>query len=372
MRSNFLRQFDWWMGLSVLVLVAFGFAAIYSVALSQSLGEFISLKKQAIALGIGLVLIIGLVGSNYRVLLSFSPHLYVLGILLLLAVLFFGETVRGTTGWFRLGGFSFQPVEFMKLALILVLARYFSGRQGLSLRWREIFATGGLALFPSALVLFQPDLGSAFVLIATWGVLLLFARVSKRQLLILLGIAIFLAAAGWQFGLADYQKARLTSFLDPASDPLGQGYNVAQSVIAVGSGQWFGRGLGFGSQSQLRFLPEAHTDFVLAVIAEELGFVGLALVFAAFAVLFWRLGLLASRAADGFTVFLVLGIGTTVFLQFAVNVGMNLGLMPVTGITLPFVSYGGSSLVLFLVMIGIVESASLRLSVFQERDRMVN
>ncbi|KKW36463.1 MAG: Rod shape-determining protein RodA [Candidatus Uhrbacteria bacterium GW2011_GWC2_53_7] len=208
MRSNFLRQFDWWMGLSVLVLVAFGFAAIYSVALSQSLGEFISLKKQAIALGIGLVLIIGLVGSNYRVLLSFSPHLYVLGILLLLAVLFFGETVRGTTGWFRLGGFSFQPVEFMKLALILVLARYFSGRQGLSLRWREIFATGGLALFPSALVLFQPDLGSAFVLIATWGVLLLFARVSKRQLLILLGIAIFLAAAGWR--LVRWVKATMS------------------------------------------------------------------------------------------------------------------------------------------------------------------
>lgn len=369
MKLNFLRQFDWWMGVSVLTLAAFGFAAIYSVALSQSLGEFLSVKKQAVAFLIGLLFLVGCVVTNYRVLLSFGLHIYVVGIALLLGVLTFGETIRGTTGWFQFGGFSFQPVEFMKLALILVLARLFSKRRGPELGWREIFTTGGLTLIPVVLVLLQPDLGSAFVLVATWGILLLFARISKRRLLALLGIAVILAAGLWQFGLADYQRARLVSFVNPASDPLGQGYNVAQSVIAVGSGQWFGRGLGFGSQSQLRFLPEAHTDFVLAVIAEELGFFGLALVFSAFAVLFWRLSLLASRAADGFTVFLALGIGAVVFVQFVVNVGMNLGLVPVTGITLPFVSYGGSSLIFFLVMIGISESASLRRSVFQDRDR---
>ena len=368
MRTQFLRQFDWWMGLAVLVLVAFGFAAIYSVALSQSLSEFLSVKKQAIAFLIGLVALVGFVATNYRVLLSFSPHLYVVGVLLLVGVLFFGDTIRGTTGWFRIGGFSFQPVEFMKIALVLFLSRQFSLRRGTTLSWREILVTGAIVGLPVFLVLLQPDLGSAFVLLGTWVILLLFARVTRRQFLSLLALAVVLLGGLWQFGLVDYQKARLTSFLDPASDPLGQGYNVTQSVIAVGSGQWFGRGLGFGSQSQLRFLPEAHTDFVLAVIAEELGFVGLLLVFMAFGVLFWRLAVLATRAQDGFTVFLVLGVGSALFLQFVVNAGMNLGLMPVTGITLPFVSYGGSSLIFFLVMIGIVESASLRLSVFQGHD----
>ena len=251
---------------------------------------------------------------------------------------------------------------------MLILAKFFSERRGRILTWRDIVLSGSIVAGPFILVLLQPDLGSAFLLVGLWLILLLFFGISKRQALILGASGVVMSLIGWVLVLADYQKARLLSFLNPDFDPLGQGYNVAQSVIAVGSGQFFGRGLGFGSQSQLRFLPEAHTDFVLAVIAEELGFVGLLLVFAAFVILFWRLGRLAIRVGDGFTTYLVLGVGSIIFLQFVVNVGMNLGLMPVTGITLPFVSYGGSSILFFIIMIGIVESVSLRMSVFRQGD----
>lgn len=351
-----------------MVLVAFGFAAVYSVALSQYTGEFLSVKKQAVAFFVGIVVFSILLFTNYRVLRSFSLHLYIISILLLVFVLLFGDTIRGTTGWFRIGVFSFQPVEFAKLALILALAKFFSERRNKSLTWTDIAKSGLIVLCPSALVLAQPDLGSAFLLIGLWLLLLLFFGVSKRQAITLSLVGAASLLVGWFFIFADYQKARLLSFLNPEMDPLGQGYNVLQSVIAIGSGQLFGRGLGFGSQSQLRFLPEAHTDFVLAVIAEELGFVGLLLVFTAFAIMFWRLGRLMILVKDGFTTYLILGVAVTIFLQFIVNAGMNLGLMPVTGITLPFVSYGGSSLIFFIIMIGIVESVSLRMSVFSQND----
>lgn len=364
MSTHFLRQFDWWLILAVFVLVAFGFAAIYSVALSQPVTELGSVERQAIALGIGLVLFLFFALTNYRVLSSFAPLLFALGVVLLISVLFFGTTVRGTTGWFHIAGWSFQPVEFVKLTMIFLLARYLGNRRTRWLSWKEVILSAMIAIIPAILVLAQPDMGSALVILGTWFLLLLFAGISKQQLIVLAGSGFALFLLAWQFFFAGYQKARLLSFLHPEADPLGQGYNVAQSIIAIGSGQWVGRGLGFGSQSQLRFLPEAHTDFVLAVIAEELGLIGLLLIFIAFTILFWRLFTLAKKAHDGFTMYLLLGFCATIFLQFVVNAGMNLGLMPVTGITLPFVSYGGTSLMFFLMMIGIAESSSLRASVF--------
>ncbi|MBI2484789.1 rod shape-determining protein RodA [Candidatus Uhrbacteria bacterium] len=355
------RQFDWWMVLAVVALVAIGFAAIYSVALSLPVGDLLSVKKQAIALLVGALAGLGLALTHVRWFESLSLHLYVLGVVLLVLVLFFGETIRGTTGWFVLPGFNIQPVEFAKIALILGLAHRLARRRSAVLAWRDIAHTGLLAGIPVVLVFLQPDLGSALVLVGVWGILLLCSRITSRQVLALGALFLVLGLLGWQF-LAGYQQERLLSFLHPAADPLGGGYNVTQAMIAVGSGQWFGRGLGFGSQSQLRFIPEAHTDFVAAVVAEELGFVGLTLLCAAFALLFWRLLRLASRAPDDFLRLFLLGTTAVLFIQFFVNVGMNLGLLPVTGITLPFVSYGGSSLIFFLCLIGMAQSTAAHLS----------
>lgn len=349
-------------------LILMGLAAIYSVALSQESADFIFVKKQLIAFTIGAIFFFGLAFSNYRFLRGYSVVLYAVGVVLMMAVLIFGTTVRGTTGWFSLFGFSFQPVELMKFFLVIVLARYFAERARRRLGWREILESGLITAAPTGLVLLQPDLGSALVLVGVWAALLLLAGVKKRHLLVIVTVFVTVFVLSWTFLFADYQKARVMTFMNPAEDPLGEGYNVTQAIIAVGSGEWFGRGLGFGSQSQLKFLPEAQTDFIFAVIAEELGFLGVMLILIAFVLLFYRLLRLARLVSDNFSSFLLLGIGSVFFFQFSVNIGMNLGLLPVTGIALPFVSYGGSSLLLMLVMMGVVQSVALRTSEVRPRS----
>jgi len=218
------------------------------------------------------------------------------------------------------------------------------------------FGTGAVALVAISLVLFQPDLGSAIILGLIWfGIMCL---VGARRLY-LVGLAFVVATVaifGWFFLLQDYQKNRVLTFVDPGSDPLGAGYNTNQAAIAIGSGKFFGRGLGFGSQSQLRFLPEAQTDFVFSVIGEELGFAGAATVLGLFGFLFWRLVRIIKYSDNDFAAVVVSGVAIVFFSQLIINVGANLGLLPVTGMTLPFVSYGGSSLIVNLLMIGMVQS----------------
>lgn len=355
-----LRSLDWLLLLSVFTLLALGIAAIYSVELSQAAGSFLNVKKQLIVLGIGLVIGTIIALSNYQLLRNYSLVLYVLGVFLLVAVLIFGKLIRGAQGWFVLGPISFQPVEFMKIALIIALASHFSSHVRRPLEMKGLLGSLGIVLVPVVLVLLQPDLGSASVLLGIWAFMALFARLKWRHIVALCGIGIVAGFASWFFVLADYQKARILTFLDPTYDPLGQGYNVTQAIIAIGSGGLFGSGLGFGTQSHLKFLPESQTDFIFAVIAEELGFVGVLLVLGAFSLLFFRLFRLAMQAKDDFTGYLVLGAISVFFLQLLVNVGMNLGLFPVTGIGLPFVSYGGSSLLFFLILIAVIQSVACR------------
>lgn len=351
---------DWIIMVVFLTLIAFGLAAIYSVELSYGVSDFLNLKKQLAALVMGLIVFLLIAGSNYKLLRNYSAIIYILGILLMIGVLVFGINVRGTTGWFDFGIFRFQPVEFMKVAVALALASYFSQRARRELGWREFFESGILVLLPVGLTYWQPDFGSAMLMVGMWLVVIFFAGIQKRFILILLLVFVILGLLGWNFVLADYQKARLTTFLHPELDPLGQGYNITQATIAIGSGGLFGSGLGFGSQSQLKFLPESQTDFIFAVVAEELGFFGVSLLLLAFALLFFRMYVLASKTRDDFTSFVVIAIGGLLFVQFLVNVGMNLGVMPVTGVTLPLVSYGGSSLLFTLIMLGIVQSAAIR------------
>jgi rod shape determining protein RodA len=355
-----LRSLDWLLISGAFTLVLLGLAAIYSVELSFGDSDFLNIRKQLAVAAVGWVALFAVAGSNYHLLRNYALAGYAAGVILLVGVLLFGSTVRGTTGWYAVGPVSFQPVEFMKAALAVALAAYFSRRARLDFGWREMLESGAIAGVPVGLVLLQPDLGSAVLLLGMWAILVLFAGVKKRHLFALAALFALACAVAWTFLLAPYQKDRIMTFADPTADPLGDGYNVMQALIAVGAGGWFGSGLGFGSQSQLKFLPESQTDFIFAVIAEELGFVGVTLMLGAFCVVFYRIWSLASRTRDDFAGFLLVGVGGVVFVQFFVNVGMNLGLLPVTGVALPLVSYGGSSLLSTLVMLGIVESAGAR------------
>jgi len=354
------RKMDVWLLISMGVLLFFGLVAIYSVALSQEGSDFLTVKKQALALAIGLLCFFLLSGSSYLFFRAQAFFLYLFGLMLLLGVLWFGSTIRGTTGWFDLGWFSFQPVEYMKVALAITLCAYYQQQAKRFLGWKELCVGCLLTFFPVVLALLQPDLGSALLLCGLWFVLSLFAGMRRKPFLIFCVTAVVVSLCAWTFFLADYQKARVLTFLDPSLDPLGQGYNVTQAMIGIGAGGWLGSGLGFGSQSQLKFIPESQTDFIFAVIAEELGFVGASVLLGAFALLFCRLLMIARRSRDRFGQYLVLAIGSVLFLQFLVNVGMNIGLLPVTGLGLPLVSYGGSSLVFYLGMMGLAQSVAIR------------
>ena len=342
------------------VLMLFGFAAIFSIELSRG-SENIFLQKQAIALGIGLVAFVTISAMNYHAIRHYARGFYVGGVLLLILVLLFGSTLNGSTGWFVLGGFAFQPVELMKVAVMIVLALYFSERAKRRFGWRDLCISGALVAIPVGLLMLQPDLGGAALLVGTWAVMVFFAGIRPFQVFILLGSIVLVAAIGWAFVFQSYQKDRIMTFIDPSLDPLWRGYNVTQAKIAIGSGGFWGRGLGDGSQSQLRFLPESQTDFVFAVIAEELGFVGVLLLFLAFIVLLWRMLTISRMTRDTFGAYLCIGTFSVIIVEVTVHVGANLSLMPATGVALPLVSYGGSALLLSLVFLGLVQSVAIRL-----------
>lgn len=349
------RNFDWLLITVVCLLVAMGLAAIYSVDLSRG-SELIYFKKQTLALAVGLIVLFGASAAQFNFFKTYAKWWYLLSIILLVMVLILGKNIRGTTGWFVFGNFSFQPVEFAKVGLILMLA-YISAGFGRRFDNPIFFIGSGIiAAILIGLIMLQPDLGSAFLVGLIWLGFMLLTGVKKSYLIWLVVGLILISIGAWFLFLQGYQKDRLLSFVDPGRDPLGSGYNVIQSTIAVGSGRWTGRGLGFGSQSQLRFLPETQTDFVFSVIGEELGLAGVSVMLCLFALLFWRLILITKRTNNDFISMTVSGIIILFFAQFFINVGANIGLVPVTGVTLPFVSYGGSSLVINLLLIGIVES----------------
>lgn len=351
-----VRGFDWWLMAAVFLLTIFGLLALYSLGLARPDSNFLDFKKQMVFLVIGLVVMVYAGSADYVTYRLSSRLWYVLSLVLLAGLFFFGSNVRGTRGWYVLANFSFQPVELMKVGVILILAAL-AAREARSFKtWGFFLKSVGLVLFPVVLTVLQPDLGSALLLMSIWFVVTLVAGARKRYWLILILALGALMMLAWSFFLKDYQKERFLTFVDPGRDPLGRGYNITQSVIAVGSGQILGRGVGFGSQSQLRFLPETQTDFIFAVLAEELGLFGVLLVLALFSLMFFRLLKIGFTARDDFALFAVLGMTGLFFFQFFVNVGMNIGLLPVTGITLPFMSAGGSSLIVNYFLIGIAQS----------------
>ncbi len=353
------RSFDWQLFIAVVFLVMMGLASVYSVDLSRG-AELFYFKKQLLSFGIGLGLLLLATMSQHTLWRYLAKWWYLFSLLLLIGVLIFGQTIRGTRGWFSVFGFSFQPVEMAKIGLILMIG-YIVSRFGRRFdRPLFFFGTGIVAALFIGLTMLQPDLGSALLLAAIWFGMVWAVGARRLYLAGFVGAVAVLAVAAWFLFLQPYQKDRVANFINPGRDPLGSGYNIAQSNIAIGAGQLFGRGLGFGSQSQLRFLPEAQTDFVFSVIGEELGLAGVATMLALFAVLFWRLLVIIQKSNDDFVATTATGILILFFVQLITNVGANLGLLPITGVTLPFVSYGGSSLVINLLLIGILESMMVK------------
>lgn len=348
------RNFDWYLFGAVLLLTAIGLAAVYSVDLSRGTG-LIFFKKQLLAVGLGFLLLLAGALTRSSLWRNLAKWIYFFSIILLLLVLFFGEVVNNARSWFSSFGFSFQPVELAKLGLILILA-YIISRFGRRFdRPLFFYGTGLLCFLSVVLVSLQPDLGSAILLGLIWFGLMLVVGARRLYVLTAVLLVMLVAIGGWFFLLQDYQKQRLLIFINPNLDPLGSGYNLTQSIIAVGAGQLTGRGLGFGSQSQLHFLPEAQSDFIFSVIGEELGFAGVIAMLILFAVLFWRLVVITRQANDDFVAVVASGILILFFIQFFINIGANIGLLPITGITLPFVSYGGSSLLINLLSVGILQ-----------------
>lgn len=271
----------------------------------------------------------------------------------------FGEVIRGVRSWLDFGFFVWQPVEMIKVLTIIVLAGYFS-KQGRHLRtWKPLIVSGTAVGLLTILLLAQPDLGSAAILFFIWLGLVLTLGLSKWQISLMVIGFIGIVLLAWTFVLEGYQRNRLLTFLDPNRDPLGSGYNLSQSIIAIGSGGLFGRGIGFGSQSQLKFLPETQSDFIFAVIGEELGLAGIALLLTLYGIMAWRLIMIARATRNDFGQIVVVGVLFAFLGQAIVHMGINMGLLPVTGLSLPFVSAGGSYMVAVMMMIGLAQSVAV-------------
>ena len=349
------KNIDYLLFFTIILLLALSLSVLYSLQFNTEVSNLV-FRKQVIFSIIGILLFFIFSKINYKVYFTYSKLIYVLGILSLLLVLLLGTEIKGTTGWIKLGSIGIQPVEFIKIALIIYLARFFAENGDKFKLFRYILISGIISSLYVILVMIQPDLGSALVLLGIWIIMLLFTGIQKKHFLYLLSTAIIIITFSWFFIFKTYQKARILTFFDPTSDPLGSGYNVTQSIIAVGSGQLFGRGLALGSQSSLRFLPEPGTDFIFSVIAEDLGILGVLLLLSLFTFLFHRLFTIMKKSNDNFASYFILGILAMLIIQIFINIGMNMGISPITGIPLPLVSAGGSSLIAILIGLGIVEN----------------
>jgi rod shape determining protein RodA len=357
---NKFLKLDWIMLGAVALLLIIGLLALYSISYEDASSLYAgNLARQSVSIAIGLGLMFFLAFFDYRILNSYSTKLYFLGLVLLGLVIVFGKTVNGHTGWLNFAGLSLQPVEIVKLILIIFLASFLSKKKNQLSIVVRIIVSVVLVFIPIYLIMKQPDLGSATIVVGCWGLLLFVSGLSKKNLAIMVIIGAVLATSSWFF-LKPYQKDRIVNLVRPERDPRGSGYNVLQAIVAVGSGGIAGNGLGHGSQAQLNFLPEKNTDFIFSVLAEELGFVGSLSILILYGVFFWRLKEAARMARDNFGYLIVVGVMAMVFLQVLVNVGMNIGVMPVTGVPLPLLSFGGSSIITVLASVGIVESIYMR------------
>lgn len=345
---------DWSLYLVPLLLAILGIVIIFSVTYQTNPTLMIS---QIVYIVVSLGVAIFLTFLDYRVLRGFSFFLYLILIGLLILVLIFGNRAFGASRWIDFGFFQLQPSEIGKLIILLFLARFFAEKEEFKIT--DFFLLLGIVGLPIFLILLQPDFGTAMVIFIMLLVILAFSKAPKIILAAILGALIVFAPVGWHF-LKTYQKQRIYTFINPSQDPYGSGYNVTQAKITVGSGGLWGQGIGKGTQIQLNFLPVAHTDFIFASTAEALGFVGSTVLIVLFLFLVARIITLARASKDAFGFYIAIGWGFVLLFQIFINIGMNLGIMPVTGIPLPFVSSGGSQMLTNFAAIGILQSIYLR------------
>lgn len=354
------KRFDTILLAATLLLIVLGLIVLYSSGLRSSLtSSQLDTSRQFIYVAVGFILFWIMSRVDYNVWGNYSRLLYLVMVLLLLIVEIFGATRLGATRWINLGFFQFQPSEFAKLALTVVLAKFFSKSYEQSDKLKYLFISILYLLPPLLLVLAQPDLGTALVLSAIWFAMALTSKIKKRYFVIMILALVMMLPIIFP-RLAPYQQQRIATFLNPTADPSSTGYNVNQAIIAVGSGGIFGQGLNSGSQSQGNFLPSQHTDFVFAVLSEKMGFIGGAVSVFLFIVIVLRAVWIAKNSSNRFGTFLAIGIATMFGFHVVVNIGMNIGLLPVTGIPLPFISAGGTSMIISLISIGLLESIYAR------------
>ncbi len=354
----YLKKIDWPLFLIWLALVVAGLLTMWGIEnlarpfLFKQIGFFI----------FGLVLMLAIPLIDYRIFKNYSTPaliIYFIAVALLMVSLASGA-IRGINAWISIGSFRLEPSEFAKLALIILLAKYFSQKHVEIYRVHHLLVSGFYVGVPALLVLIQPDLGSAFIFFVIWLAMLLAAGIKRNHLLVILTLAVVLSLLAWSGFLATYQKNRILSFVNPYLDPKGEGYSIIQAKIAIGSGGWWGNGIGQGTQSKFGFLPEAHTDFAFASFAEQFGLMGIIGCFVLLLLLFLRIGKIGFGAKNNFARLFSVGLMTFIFAHLAINAGMNLGLMPITGISFPFLSYGGSFLIALTAGIGILQGIQMR------------
>ena len=356
MAEKSLKRIDWMLVFFVLPITAFGLVTMKSFASLETTSDFFGKQIIWILISFAVFFVFSFIDFRFLKRTDVLVFLFLFFSFLLLLLIILGNITHGVKSWFDFGFFSFQPADVMKLILVLVLAKYFSRRHVEIRDIKHIFISGFYALVPLFLVLLQPDFGSAMIVLFIWLGMVLVSGISKSHLalVVLSGALIFVSF--WFFVFAPYQKARIYNFINPLADIHRTGYNVFQSTIAVGSGQIIGKGLGFGTQSRLKFLPVAQSDFIFAAYAEEWGFVGSLLILLLYGLVIWRILFNASLGASNFEILFGMGIAIFFMSHILINIGMNLGLMPVTGIPLPFMSYGGSHLLTEFMGLGILMS----------------
>lgn len=339
------------------LLAAIGLLTVASATAERGEGL---LARQALWLLVGITALAAALFIDYHTLVEAAPTLYGLGLVALVLVLAVGHEAGGARSWFHLGPFSVQPSELQKIATVLLLAHFLSRVRRPHLTLREIAAASAIAAVPVALIVLQHDMGSAAMFLPILAGMLLVAGVRPRQLLVVAVLGLVATYGVWTYGMKDYQRDRIRTFLSPGEDPQGSGYQVRQSKIAVGSGQWTGRGWGQGTQSQLRFLPERHSDFVMAVLAEEWGFFGVVTVLGLYALFISAAAKIAARSRDRAGILLVVGLVSVIAAHTVYNTGMVVGLLPITGIPLPFISYGGSFMLFNFLATGLILNVDYR------------
>lgn len=352
-----LGNVHWGLLLAALGLYVAGVMTIKS-ATSELGNEFFN--RQLMWGVVGLAVLTVVFAIDYRRLIDLSPIFYVITLGALVMILVFGHTAGGAKSWIGIGGFGGQPSEMAKLLMSLILARYLATIDKAYLDLREILTATGLTAIPMSLVIAERDLGGAAMFLAILGAMLLVAGIRPKVIVIVAVLGLLFALGAWKYALHDYQKARVVSFMSPDADPLGSGYQVRQSKIAVGSGQWIGRGYGQGTQSQLRFLPERHTDFIMAVLAEEWGFLGVLTVFGLYLTYFGSAAKIAMRSRDRVGILLVTGLVAVQAVHVVYNTAMVVGMLPITGVPLPFLSYGGSFSMINFMAVGLVLNVDFR------------